>query len=92
MMDRIMSMPQAGSAYAFAAPPGFSIPEDVQEGQPFEVVAKIRLDGSQLVFDEINGVKLEAETEEAEPEGYEDEDLGDEGDMTDDLATVGGAV
>lgn len=88
-----MSMPaEAATEYAFAAPPGFSIPEDVQEGQPFEVVAKIRLNGDQLVFDEINGVQLAAgESTPDEDEGgmeYENEDGSDMGDETDDLAAV----
>ena len=83
MIDGIMAMPSEEMAsYAFAAPPNFSTPDDVQEGQPFEVVAKIRLDGGQMVFEEINGLKLDGapmeETEETE--GWEDEEGGDQGD------------
>lgn len=80
-----MSMPpEAEAEYAFAAPPGFSIPEDVQEGQPFEVVAKIRLSNGQLMFDEINGVKLQdqPEIDEDEPQEWQDESGGDPGDDT----------
>lgn len=77
LIDGIMAMPSEEMAsYAFAAPPNFSIPDDVQEGQPFEVVAKIRLNGDQMVFEEINGLKLDGapmETEKIE----EGDDQGD---------------
>lgn len=78
-----MAMPrERSSAYAFAAPPNFSIPDDVQEGQPFEVVAKLRMNGDQLVFQEINGLKLDPTMDESEPQGWEDESGGDAGDNT----------
>jgi ATP phosphoribosyltransferase regulatory subunit HisZ len=64
------------TAYAFSAPPGFTAPDDVQEGDAFEVVAKVRLQGGQLVFDQINGVALGGdEPEEAEPEVVEEEEI-----------------
>jgi hypothetical protein len=72
LKDRIMAMemeaPEA-AAYAFELPPGFTAPDEVEEGQPFEVVAKIRLKDGQVVFDAINGMDL---TTEAAPEPEEE--------------------
>lgn len=63
MMDALEGMETPRGA-SIAAPEGFSAPEEVREGEAFEVVAKIRLRDGQIVFDSINGVEMS----EAEPE------------------------
>ena len=65
-MDEEEPAAATAASYAFAAPPGFTMPDDVQEGDAFDVVAKVRLEGGQLVFDQINGMELGGETTETE--------------------------
>lgn len=63
---------------SFAVPAGFKAPDDVQEGDDFEVVAKVCLRDGQVIVKSVNGVEIGEETEEVEEtddlEGEEEEE------------------
>lgn len=82
----MMPEEEAAVEYAFTAPPGLTMPDDVQEGDSFEVVAKVRMEGGKIYFDQLNGVNLASEEEPMEEEEGEEVEVEEdvEGEESDD--------
>jgi len=57
---------------SFAPPPGFKQPDDVRDGETFDVVAKCKMEGGQVVIESINGIALGDNPEEEEMEVEEE--------------------
>lgn len=65
---------------SFSPPPGFKQPDDVRDGEAFEVVAKCKMVDGQVQIESVNGIALggepeeEMEVEEIEEETAEDDE------------------
>lgn len=59
----------------FEIPAGFKPPQDVQDGQEFDVVATFRLEGTKLALVAIDGSELAEKTETPKEEASEDDDF-----------------
>ena len=64
----------------FNKPSGFKLPEGVQEGEPFDAMATLKLVGGKLVLNELDGAPVEDEPEgdESEEESGEESPVQDE--------------
>jgi len=65
---------QLDEVISFAPPKGFTPPDDMEEGKPFDTVVSMVMKGGKLTLQSINGAKLsqmEEETEDME-EGEEE--------------------
>lgn len=60
--------------FSFAPPEGFTPPDDMEEGKPFDIVASMVMKGGKLALKSINGTKV-SQTKE-EPETMEEESSG----------------
>jgi hypothetical protein len=49
-------------------PMGFEPPEEATEGGAFEVVARVRMDDDGLIIEEVNGIRMDGQRPEPEPE------------------------
>lgn len=63
---------------SFPVPTGFAAPDTAEEGQPFEVTARVLLRDGRLVLDSINGAKLAAEAVEDEEMDEDMEEMEEE--------------
>lgn len=57
--------------FSFAPPEGFTPPDDMEEGKPFDIVASMVMKDGKLALKSINGAKV-SQTKE-EPEDTEEE-------------------
>ena len=65
---------QLDEVISFAPPKGFTPPDDMEEGKPFDIVASMVMEGGKLTLQSVNGAKLsqmEEETEDMEEETSE---------------------
>ena len=63
---------------SFAPPKGFTPPDDMEEGKPFDIVASMVMKDGKLTLQSVNGAKLlqmEEETEDMEEEESEDSSM-----------------
>lgn len=58
----------------FAPPAGFKTPNGTKEGEEFDTLATLRLEGDKLCLVAIDGVELTEEEEEEKSEPEEDSD------------------
>lgn len=63
---------------SFGVPSGFAAPDNVEEGDFFETVARVKIKDGQVILDSINGSKIGPEEEEMEEESEEEEMEDDE--------------
>jgi len=61
-MDSMMDAPR------IPIPMGFEPPEEATEGGAFEVVARVRMDDDGLIVEEVNGIRMDGQRPEPEPE------------------------
>jgi len=62
---------QLDEVISFTPPKGFTPPDDMEEGKPFDTVASMVMKGGKLTLQSINGAKIspmEEETEDMEEE------------------------
>ena len=62
---------QLDEVISFTPPEGFTPPDDMEEGKPFDIVASMVMKGGKLTLQSINGAKIsqmEEETEDMEEE------------------------
>jgi len=71
MEEAMSEEEQLDEVISFAPPKGFTPPDDMEEGKPFDIVASMVMKGGKLTLQSVNGAKLsqmEEETEDMEEE------------------------
>jgi len=70
-MDEAMGEDDTDDMFSFSPPEGFTPPDDMEEGKPFDVVTSMVMKDGKLAIKSINGAKV-SQTKE-EPESMEEE-------------------
>lgn len=63
-----------GGKIAFSMPAGFKVPDGVKDGEPFDAMATLKVQGGKLVLSELDGTPVNDEAEEGEEEPTEEKE------------------
>lgn len=69
MEDESAEQPGGSGKIAFSVPAGFRLPDGVKDGESFDAMATLKMEGGRLVLSELDGSPVADE-----PEGGEDEE------------------
>ena len=88
MEEAMSEEEQLDEVISFAPPKGFTPPDDMEEGKPFDIVASMVMKGGKLTLQSVNGAKLSQMEEDTE----ETEDMEEESSDSSQPAEDGGAT
>jgi hypothetical protein len=91
MEEAMSEEEQLDEVISFAPPKGFTPPDDMEEGKPFDIVASMVMKGGKLTLQSVNGAKL-SQMEEDTEETEETEDMEEESSDSSQPAEDGGAT
>ena len=74
MAAMVVEEADSPAVISFGVPSGFAAPDNVEEGDFFETVARVKIKDGQVILDSINGSKIGPEEDEMEEESEDEEE------------------